>query len=99
MKDVILWADGDYMLYSVPDAVAGDLDGYCMEFCGEWLWKSPHAERYRRDLNGVTGVCYNEEDFILYLNQWVFPNDPSVLRKNLGAQIPEGYKDYPTFLF
>lgn len=87
------------MLYSVPDAVADRLEDYCMGFCAEWLWKSPHAEKYRRKLNGTTYVCYNEEDFIAYLNQWVFPNEQSVLLKNLGTQIPEEYKNSPAFSF
>ena len=99
MKNVILSADGDYMLYSVPDAVADGLTGYCMEFCTEWLWKSPHAEKYRRTRHGIACVCYNEEDFIAYLNQWVFPQEPSVLLKHLGAQIPKEYKNFPTFHF
>ncbi|MDE6590184.1 MAG: hypothetical protein K2K53_07565 [Oscillospiraceae bacterium] len=99
MKNVILSADGDYMLYSVPDAVAGQLDEYCMEFCREWLWKSPHAEKYRKTVRGTVCVCYNEADFIAYLNQWVSPDEQSVLQENLGAQIPEEYRNSPAFHF
>ena len=32
MKHVILSADGDQYLYSVPDPVAEHLDRFCMEF-------------------------------------------------------------------
>ena len=32
MKNVILSADGDQFLYSVPDPVAEHLEKYCMEF-------------------------------------------------------------------
>ena len=56
MKYVVLSADGDRMVYLVPDAVAEDLERYCMDFCDKWLWESPEAARYR---NGRV-VCYNE---------------------------------------
>ena len=71
-----------------------------MEFCCEWLHKSPDAEKYR------TGnvVCYTEADFIDYLNKYIFPEEKSVLVKNigwtdLGEKLPEQYKDYPYFNF
>lgn len=102
MKLVILSADGDSVVYSVPDIVADHLEDYCLEFCTEWLWKSPEAEKYRRDFGGYTGVCYNEADFIAYLNQHRFPQEPSVLLKNLGwtgERLPEEYKSLPYFNF
>ena len=99
VKLVILSADGNKMLYSVPDAAANGLDGYCMEFCTNWLWNSPHAERSRKTVQGVDLVCYHEADFIAYLNQWVFPDEPSVLIKNLGPDIPEEYQNIPAFHF
>lgn len=60
MKEVILSADGDRIVYLVPDAVAENLDEYCLEFCSDWLRKSPDAERYRVG----AGVSYTEADFI-----------------------------------
>lgn len=36
MKNVIISADGDRMVYSVPNMVAERLEQYCMEFCNEW---------------------------------------------------------------
>ena len=39
MKPVILSADGEAMLYSVPDAVAEHLEDCCMAFCTRWLWE------------------------------------------------------------
>ena len=42
MKNIVLSADGDRMVYSVPDAVASQLEDYCMEFCCHWLPDSPH---------------------------------------------------------
>lgn len=100
MKDVILSADGDRVVYSVPDVVADNLYQYCLDFCDKWLRTSPHAKKYR------CGGCifYTEKDFIEYLNKWIFPNQPSKLVKNLGwfdyrFPLPEPYNDYPQFNF
>lgn len=101
MKNIILSADGDRMVYSVPDVVADNLNKYCIEFADKWLHTSPHAKKYRTK----HGVCYNEADFIEYLNQWKFPNEKSVLIDNLGhmgideTPIPDQYKKCPVFNF
>ena len=67
MKNVIISADGDRMVYSVPNIVADNLTEYCIEFCHRWLRTSSHAKKYR--ING--GLCYNERDFIEYLNRFI----------------------------
>lgn len=100
MKNVIISADGERMLYAVPDPVAENLREYCLEFCDHWLPESPDAAPYRR--NG--GLCYTEADFIEYLNQYQFPDEPSVLIKNLGfsddaSGLPEEYAAIPRFNF
>lgn len=102
MRQVILSADGEAMLYSVPDAVAERLEEYCMDFCTRWLWQSPEAEKYRQTVNGVTGVCYTEADFVEYLNTCLFPDRPAVLVRGLGCpfyDIPGQYRDLPRFNF
>ena len=100
VKNVVLSADGDRMVYSVPDIVAENLQEYCLSFCDHWLSTSPHAEKYR--VGG--GYCYNEADFIAYLNRWVFPEQPSKLVENLGwiafdQELPDGYQGLPQFHF
>ena len=80
MKKVILSADGDSIIYLVPDIVADNLEKYCIEFCDDWLWHSPQAAKYRMG----AGVCYSEADFIDYLNKYKFPNEKSETVKNLG---------------
>lgn len=100
MKNVILSADGDRVVYSVPDEVAENLEQCCIEFCDKWLWTSPDAEKYRVD--GV--VRYNEADFIEYLNKWIFPNQPSnyidCLRSiDFADSLPDKYKNCPQFNF
>ena len=104
VKLVILSADGDKMLYSVPDAAANGLDGYCMEFCTNWLWNSPHAEQYRRTRRNPDGtafayVSYTEADFIAWLNRWKFPSQPSFPAGRFDGDAPEPYRDCPRFDF
>ena len=100
MKEIILSADGDSVVYLVPDVVADNLSEYCIEFCDTWLWKSPDAKQFRRG----PGVCYNEADFIDYLNKYLFPDQKSELIKNLGwtglgEKLPPEYKSHPYFNF
>lgn len=97
MKEIILSADASPSVYLVPDEVADNLRQFCLDFIS-WLRKSPDAKKLR--ISG--GVCYNEKDFIDYLNTWVFPNSPSVLVKsfNLGyGVIPDEYKHLEWFNF
>ena len=48
MKNVVISADGDRKVYSVPDVVADNLREYCIEFCDKWLQSSPQAKKYRK---------------------------------------------------
>ena len=100
MKYVLLSADNNTSVYSVPNEVAGNLRKYCIDFCDKWLHESPHAKKYRVD----GGVCYDEKDFIEYLNRWVFPNIRSVFIEtlewiDLREDIPEKYKGCEWFNF
>lgn len=100
MKEVILSADGDSIVYLVPDVVAENLEEYCLEFCSNWLCNSPDAEKYRKGRI----LCYTERDFIDYLNVYAFPDYESKMVKNLGwtdlgENLPEEYKDYAYFNF
>ena len=105
MKEVILGADGDSVVYSVPDEVADNLRKYCMEFCSKWIYQSTNAAKYRyKDEDGELYVAYCEADFIDYLNEWRFPNEPSVFVKNIGwtncgKKLPLEYKEHPCFHF
>ena len=99
MKNIILSADGDSVIYSVPDAVADNLKNYCLDF-SKWIYNSPDAKKYRMG----RGDCFSESDFIDYLNQYVFPNEQSTFVKNIGwtdggRKLPYEYKDYPKFCF
>ena len=105
MKEIILSADGDSVVYSVPDEVADNLRSYCMEFSNKWIWEASHAEKYRHtDEDGLLYVAYSEEDFIEYLNNWIFPSQHSVFVKNLGwteleKNLPLKYQSHPYFNF
>ena len=37
MKSIILSADGDSVVYQVPDQVAEHLEEYCIQFCDHWM--------------------------------------------------------------
>lgn len=100
MKQVILSADGPKTVYVVPAQVAEHLRKYCIEFADGWLRDSPDAEKYR--INGV--VCFDERDFIEYLNTYLFPETKSFAVCQLGfvernEELPEQYRCLPTFNF
>lgn len=40
MKEIIISADGNSVVYSVPDDVANHLRKYCIEFCDKWMKKA-----------------------------------------------------------
>ncbi len=100
MKNIILSADSNCLVYSAPDAVADNLRKYCLDFCNDWLINSPHAKKYR--IRG--GLCYGVDAFIEYLNNWVFPNEKTTFVVDIGwidgnHPIPEIYEDCPWFNF
>lgn len=108
MKLVLLSADNTSSVYSVPDKVAKNLRGYCNRF-DKWLWTSKNAEKYRISFPPIKGrkniaVYYTEEDFVEYLNKWVFRKEPTVLIEHLPNvehrdELPEKYKDLEWYNF
>ena len=52
--------------------------------------------------DGTWIACFDERNFIQYLNDWVFPEQPSRLVEQLGSCLeepPEEYRDYPQVNF
>ena len=103
MKNVLLSADDQISVYSVPDAVAENLKSHCMEFCCNWLRSSPDAAKYRVDRGGYVGLCYTERDFIEYLNRYIC-EEPAVLVRTFpgildAGELPEEYAGLPYFSF
>ncbi len=103
MKQVLLSADSEISVFSVPDEVADNLEQYCLEFCCHWLHESPDAAKFRVKMGKMIGVCYGEKDFIDYLNQYIC-SEPSVLVTTLAGaysedQLPEEYRGLPYFNF
>ncbi len=100
MKNVILSADGDRIVYSVPDEVSSNLKVYCLDFI-EWLKTSLEGEKYYIKKYGV--FAFDESDFIEWLNKYKFPNKPSFFVENLGnisqKNLPEHCKKYKRFNF
>lgn len=103
MRNVLLSADGEISVFSVPDKVADNLEEYCLEFCCHWLYESPQAAKYRVKMSGTIGVCYNEKDFIDYLNQYVCDERSSLITTLSGVyrkeELPEEYAGLPYYNF
>ncbi len=103
MKNVLLSADSEISVYSVPDEVADSLEEYCLEFSCNWLHNSPDAAKYRIRIGDTVGVSYTECDFIDYLNEYVC-RERSVLVEKLNdvydlREVPGKYARLPWFSF
>lgn len=103
MKYVLLSADSEIAMYSVPDEVADNLEKYCLEFSCNWLHKSPDAAKYRVKIGNTVGVSYTEKDFIDYLNKYIC-HEQSVLVEILNDvydphEVPAKYARLPYFNF
>lgn len=103
MKHILLSADGEISVFSVPDKVADHLEQYCMEFCCHWLHESPDAAKYRVKMGDEIGVCYCEKDFIEYLNQYICDEKSTLVARlegvYVGDKLPEEYAGLPYFNF
>lgn len=102
MRQVLLSHDGPVQVYLVPDEVAENLEQYCWEFSGNWIWHNPNGAKLLKEVNGMQVAFYGAPDFIDYLNEWVFPQQPSKLVAQLDCyddEIPEEYKDCPQYNF
>ena len=101
MKETILSADGYASVYLVPDIVAVNLEKYCMDF-RKWMWHDPNGAKLLKESNGMKVASYTEKDFIDYLNEWVFPDEKSVLVKELDCfidDVPKEYRKTPKYNF
>lgn len=102
MKEVLLSHDDKVLMYSVPDEVAEHLHEYCMEFCANWIWKNPNGSKLLKNIRGQAVAVYGASDFIDYLNEWLFPEQQSMLISQLDYydyELPDEYKNYPQFNF
>ena len=97
MKKVLLSHDGKMKMYLVPDEVADNLKEYCMHFGFDWLMNDPNAQKLRVITpSGIIGYIFGAQDFIDYLNDFIFPNQKSTLVGEMDFydyEIPEEYKD------
>ena len=85
MTNVLLSADGDVKVYSVPGVVAKNLETICMEFSSK-------------------GGCFDETDFIEWLNKYKYPHEKSLYVENIGwcqdeKDIPLKYRECKWFNF
>ena len=105
MKEVILSADGNLCLYSVPADVADNLDKVCNEFANQYIWHGPNNAKFLKCYGKQYVACYGVEDFIEYLNIELYPQAKSVKIKTVGSfdsfvgGVPEEYRHIPWFNF
>lgn len=103
MQRIILSADGALQLCLVPEEVAADLPGWADRF-QDWMRTAPEASCFRRVFpSGSIGLCYNEEDFIAWLAETVFPDSPARVLETLGfihpLRLPEPLRSLPRYNF
>ena len=80
MKKVLLSHDGKMKMYLVPDEVADNLKDYCMSFACDWIMNDPNAQKLRVITpSGIIGYIFGAQDFIDYLNDFIFPSQKSIL--------------------
>ena len=84
MTNVLLSADGDIKVYSVPDIIARNLEDVCMEFSREGGYFD--EEDFIDWLNKYK-YPYQKSEFVEDLGVWEI------------EKIPEKYKDYKWFNF
>ena len=103
MKKVLLSHDGKMKMYLVPDDVADNLKKYCMDFGFDWILNDPNAQKLRVTTpSGEIGYMFGAQDFIDYLNDFIFPDQKSELIAEMDFydyEIPEEYNDIPWFNF
>lgn len=103
MKNILLSADSEISVFSVPDEVADNLEQYCLEFCCNWLHKSPSAAKYRVKMGNMIVVQYDEKDFIDYLNQYVCNKRSTLITTFADVfcedELPKEYAGLPYFNF
>ena len=102
MKNILLSADSEISVFSVPDEVADNLEQYCLAFCN-WLRKSPDAAKYYVKIGGRMVVCYTEKDFIDYLNQYICHEQSTWIETLVDVydkdETPKEYAGLPYFNF
>ncbi len=103
MKNILLSADGEISVFTVPDEVADNLEQYCLHFCCDWLYESPDAAKYRVEMEGEVGASYCEKDFIDYLNQYVCKEQSRLIAVLTDVycedEVPREYAGLPYFTF
>ena len=98
MKEVVLSADGDPSLYLVPADVADNLATVANEFAFDYVWHGENNGKFLRHCGKTIAACFNEEDFIEYLNTVLYPDKPSKKIMTIHTdddELPEEYRKLP----
>lgn len=74
-----------------------------MAFCSVWRLQCGEKEGDRFEKSAVKGMCYNEKDFIEYLNGYIFDQKSALIATFTGIysknELPEEYIQLPYFAF
>lgn len=102
MKEVILSAYSEEVLYSVPADIADNIDAVCNDFATNYIWHGSKNSKFLKLCSEQYVALFGAEDFIDYLNEELYPQFKSVKIKTLGSLddgVPEEYKAIPRFNF
>ena len=80
MTYILLSADNYPSVYLAPQKLVDNFHKYVNRF-DEWLVKSPNAS----DLRTIEGHCFDESDFVRYLNTEVFIETPLVFFEKIES--------------
>ncbi len=109
MKHILVSADSKPSVYLVPDIVADNLRDFCLDFLSDLYNMENDRDLEIIDNEHVTSddestLCFDETGFIYWLNQYKFPDEPSMFVETLDWEafegvLPENYKSCPWFNF
>ena len=104
MAHIVLSADNRPTLYQAPDAVALHLDKLALQFLDSI--RRPGSPFLKQMKDGATGepvliLCYNEEDFVAWLNRKKQTREMKVtaVAQSESFALPDAWRDYPYFNF
>ena len=97
-KYVVLSADNECSVYRVPDSVGKSF----FKLCDTFHRNAKTLQIHPRENNGV--VCFDETDFIEYLNEKICGEEKCVFVEKIGWRYdkkhwPEKYRSCPHYNF
>ncbi|HEX9061775.1 MAG TPA: hypothetical protein VF941_16475 [Clostridia bacterium] len=100
MKKIVLSADNYPCIYIVPDFIAGNMKEYIDQFF-DWLYNENNDHGYwvKTSAGELRGVCYTEEAYIKWLNEFVVGDSEKAILVEKKKVLTEVENLYPRFNF